>query len=103
VQDKELAQILETRSFINPEGIETKYFSFTESGANSYAREAFANWPSEGPYTIVRTVVDKGVIPPESVIESLADRGVGEALALPTEVLPKLGRPRILPHGLHEG
>ena len=100
VQEKELAQILESRTFTNPEGIETKYFSLTEEGANAYARGAYQQWPSEGPYTIVRTTIDKDLIPADSAIPHLADRGVGDAVALPTDVLPSLGRPRILPYGL---
>ncbi|TLF79622.1 RHS repeat-associated core domain-containing protein, partial [Nocardia cyriacigeorgica] len=101
VQQRELEQILENRAFTNPAGIETKYFAFTEAAANSYAREAYRNWPDEGPYTIVRTTIDRSLIPDISRVD-LADRGVGEAVALPTELLSRLGRPRILPHCMME-
>ncbi|MCU1648282.1 MAG: putative deoxyribonuclease RhsC [Nocardia sp.] len=100
VQEKELAQILDTRTFTNPVGIETKYFSLTEEGASAYARGAFSIWPSEGPYTIIRTTIDSALIPEDSIIPHLSDAGVGDAFALPNDVLPKLGRPRILPYGM---
>ncbi len=103
VQQRELEQILESRTFTNPEGIETKYFASTEEGANAYARGMFSRFPEEGPYTIVRTTIDRSLISDISRIENLADAGVGDAVALPTEVLSQLGRPRIIPYGLAGG
>lgn len=100
VQEAELADIKSSRSFSNPRGIESKYFSFTEEGANSYAREAYKNWPHEGPYTIVRTVVKRNDIPADALLPHLADAdGSIGGVALPGSVLPSLGRPRILPYG----
>ncbi|SUD47549.1 Cell wall-associated polypeptide CWBP200 [Nocardia otitidiscaviarum] len=102
VQDKELEQILDTRTFTNPTGIETKYFARSEEAASAYAREAFKNWPSEGSYTIVRTTIDKGLIPEEAAVH-ISDPGVGDVIVLPSDLLPELGRPRILPYGIHGG
>ncbi|KAF0845145.1 RHS repeat-associated core domain-containing protein [Nocardia caishijiensis] len=103
VLQAELEQILDTRRFSNPEGIESKYFALTEEGASAYARGMFAAFPEEGPYTIVRTIVNRNDIPEISRIDNLADAGVGDAIALPTSVLSQLGRPRILPYGLTGG
>ncbi|SES02080.1 intein C-terminal splicing region [Lentzea xinjiangensis] len=96
VQEPELEAIRNGRSFVNPPGVETKYFSFTERGASEYARRAYSAYPSEGPYTIVRTVADEADIPRSSIMPYTADVVDGGA-ALPSETLGKLGRPRIMP------
>ncbi|MFF7194302.1 RHS repeat-associated core domain-containing protein, partial [Streptomyces sp. NPDC008079] len=98
VQAKELAQLLKTRRFENVLGIETKYFSTTMEGAAAYARAAFKAYKEEGPYTLVRSVIHKDAINPESLIDHLADAGGGiDALALSVEEMAHAGRVRILP------
>ncbi|MEU9879362.1 DUF6531 domain-containing protein [Streptomyces phaeochromogenes] len=98
VMNGELDQILRTRSFQNPRGIEVKYFSSTPEGAAAYARQMYSRMPDEGPYTMVRSTIRQDAIPEISRIEHLADAGGNiEALAIPTEVLEQMGRIRILP------
>jgi hypothetical protein len=73
-----------------------KYFSFTEQGAAEYARRAYQNWPGEGPYTMIRTVVKKADIPGLAKMPHTSDV-VDGGIALQDDVLSKLGRPRIMP------
>ncbi|MXM62309.1 Rhs protein [Streptomyces sp. HUCO-GS316] len=96
VMDGELGQIMRTRTFQNPRGIETKYFSTTAEAAAAYAREMFSRFPQEGAYTLVRSTVRTDAIPEISRVD-LVEAGGIEALALPTEVLEQMGRIRILP------
>ncbi|MGW6060839.1 DUF6531 domain-containing protein [Streptomyces sp. NPDC055189] len=96
VQNAELSQILNTRTFQNIRGIETKYFSTTAESAAAYGREMFGKFPQEGPYTLVRSTIRNDAIPEISRVD-LVEAGGIEALALPTEVLKEFGRIRILP------
>lgn len=96
VMDGELGQIMRTRAFQNPQGIETKYFSTTAEAAASYAREMYSRFPHEGAYTLVRSTIRRDAIPDISRVD-LVEAGGIEALALPTEVLEQMGRIRILP------
>ncbi|MFF4400212.1 RHS repeat-associated core domain-containing protein [Streptomyces sp. NPDC001480] len=96
VMNKELDQIASTRTFRNPDGIETKYFSSTAEGASAYAREMYGRFPHEGPYTLVRSTIHVDHIPEISRVQ-LVEAGGIEAMALPTEALEKMGRIRILP------
>ncbi|WP_326829751.1 polymorphic toxin-type HINT domain-containing protein [Streptosporangium sp. NBC_01810] len=96
VQDSELAGIHGNRSYHNPLGYETKYFAFTEEGAREYGRRAYGVRPQEGPYTVTRTTIQKGKIPPSSIMPPTADVP-GGGVALPTDLLDELGRPRIMP------
>jgi RHS repeat-associated protein len=99
VKNDELADIHGRRGFTNPPGIESKYFSYSAEGAAAYGREAYQNWPHEGPYTIVRTTVKRDLIPDDAVLPHVADvKGGLGGVALPSSVLPHLGRPRILPY-----
>jgi len=95
VQGAELNEIHATRSFRSPDG-GSKYFSFTERGAAEYARRAYGAFPNEGPYTIVRTVVNRADIPSSAVMPHTADV-VDGGVALGSDDLSKLGRPRIMP------
>ncbi|WP_254813252.1 hypothetical protein [Streptomyces cavourensis] len=98
VKDDELKQLLDTRRFQNPRGIESKYFSSTPEGAALYARSAHAKFPDEGAYTLVRGVIRTEHIPAESRIEHLADGGGGiDAFALWEDSMSTIGRVRILP------
>jgi RHS repeat-associated protein len=96
VMDGELGQIMRTRTFQNPQGIETKYFSTTAEAAASYAREMYSRFPHEGAYTLVRSTIRRDAVPDISRVD-LVEAGGIEALALPTEVLAQMGRIRILP------
>lgn len=95
VQVAELADIHSTRSFRSPDG-GSKYFSYTERGASEYARRAYGAYPNEGPYTVVRTVVNRADIPASAIMPHTADV-VDGGVALGSDDLSKLGRPRIMP------
>ncbi|MFE2374174.1 LamG-like jellyroll fold domain-containing protein [Streptomyces sp. NPDC059398] len=98
VKDDELKQLMDTRRFQNPRGIESKYFSSTPEGAALYAKSAHATFPDEGAYTLVRGVIRTEHIPAESRIEHLADGGGGiDAFALWEDSMSTIGRVRILP------
>lgn len=90
----ELADIHATRSFRSTQGV--KYFSYTEHGAAEYARRSYAlRGEKDGPYTMIRTVVNKADIPASAHMPHTSDV-VDGGVALENDVLPKLGRPRIL-------
>lgn len=98
VKDDELKQLLKTRRFQNPRGIESKYFSSTPEGAALYAKSAHAKFPDEGVYTLVRAVIRTEYIPANSRIEHLADGGGGiDGFALREDSMSKIGRVRVLP------
>ncbi|MDQ2587992.1 type IV secretion protein Rhs [Saccharothrix yanglingensis] len=98
VKEQELGQLLDARRFQNAPGIESKYFSATPEGAALYARTAHANFPEEGPYTLVRGVIRTEHIPAESRIDHLADGGGGiDAFALWEDAMSTIGRVRIMP------
>jgi len=93
VMNSELDDIVTTGVFRNPAGIEQKYFSATAEGAASYARQAFGKMGDTSPYTIIRTDAPTSLLPS---IHSV-DRGV-PAILVPTNALPKLSPPQVLPH-----
>lgn len=94
VTGNELADIYGTRTFRSTQGV--KYFSFTEQGAAEYARRAYKAFPNEGPYTMIRTTINKVDIPDYAKMAYTADV-VDGGVALPDDALKKLGRPRIIP------
>ena len=93
VMNPELDDIVSTGVFRNPAGIEQKYFSATAEGAASYAKQAFGKMGDTSPYTIIRTDA------PTSLLSSVhsVDRGV-PAILVPTNSLPKLSPPQVLPY-----
>jgi RHS repeat-associated protein len=93
VMNSELDDIVSSGAFRNPAGIEQKYFSATAEGAASYARQAFGKMGDTSPYTIIRTDAPSSLLP---AIQSV-DRGV-PAILVPTNVLPKLSPPQVLPY-----
>jgi RHS repeat-associated protein len=95
VQGGELAEINSSRSFRSPDG-GPKYFSFTERGASEYAKRAYSAFPGDGQYTVVRTVVNRADIPASAFMPHTADV-VDGGVALSSDLLSKLGRPRIMP------
>ena len=97
VTDAELAHIQAKNSIgPSPSGLEVKYFSSTPEGASLYAKQAYSRWPQEGPYTLIRTSIPNGLIPPEMAAPYL-DRGV-PTITVPNAFLPQLARPEILPY-----
>jgi hypothetical protein len=89
VRPAELEQIDRTKSFQNPFGIETKYFSTTLEGAQKYARMAW----KDGLFTIVQTSIQRPT--PNWNWNPYVDGGV-PTVVLRSEDLPRLGRPTIL-------
>lgn len=73
----------------------SKYFSYTERGAAEYAKRMYGAFPNEGSYTIIRTTINTADIPARSIMPYTADV-VDGGVALPSETLGKLGRPRIM-------
>ncbi len=96
VLQPELEAIQSGRTFANPPGIETKYFSYSERGAAEFAKRMYGQFPNEGPYSIVRTAINVADIPDGSVLPHVSDV-VDGGVALPSDTLDKLGRPRIMP------
>jgi hypothetical protein len=93
VKDAELTDIQTTGIFRNPPGIENKYFTTTLDGAIQFGEMA-SNAFGDGPYTIVQTSIGADLITPEMSV--VVDRGI-PTVVVPTEVLPELSPPTILP------
>jgi hypothetical protein len=87
----ELADIKKADAFRNPDGIENKYFSTTEAGANQYgemAEKAFG----DPPYTTVQTSIPKKDITTD--MKAQVDRGI-DTVVVPTQKLNKLDKPKV--------
>ncbi|MFI9388571.1 hypothetical protein [Kutzneria sp. NPDC052558] len=98
VKEQDLGDIHSKRGFTNPPGIEAKYFSYNAEGTAAYGREAYRNWPDEGPYTIVRTTVKKDLIPDDAVLPHIADvKGGLGGVALPSSCCRTSGGHAYLP------
>ncbi|MET7282667.1 polymorphic toxin-type HINT domain-containing protein [Kribbella sp. NPDC005582] len=93
VTDKELADISANRSWNSPSGV--KYFSFTERGASEYARRAYAAFPGDSPYTMIRTTVKIADLPEKAYMPHTADV-IDSGVALRNHELKILGRPSIM-------
>jgi RHS repeat-associated protein len=94
VSPAELASIRGLGTFTNPLGIESKYFSTSLSGAQSYAAQAEAAFGDE-PYSFVQTSIPNSQITPEMVPVGGVDGGI-ETVVVPTETLPVLEPPVII-------
>ena len=92
VSPAELASITGLGTFTNPPGFESKYFSTTLSGAQSYAAQAEAAFGDE-PYSFVQTSIPTSEITPEMVVS--VDGGI-PTVVVPTETLPTLTKPIII-------
>ena len=92
VSPAELTSIRGLGTFTNPPGIESKYFSTTLSGAQSYAAQAEAAFGDE-PYSFVQTSIPNSQITPEMVVS--VDGGI-DTVVVPTGVLPTLTEPIII-------
>jgi hypothetical protein len=89
VRPPELANLEGRGVFRNPDGVEVKYFSTTESGAHQYramAERAF----KDGPYVVVETEIPLNAITPE--MQVTVDGGI-ETVTVPTDKLRLLAPP----------
>ena len=95
VETAELADIEAIGGFRNIAGIEVKYFSTNAEGA---AREAklLSKMPGIGPFTIVETSIDKGVLRALPKGNALTVDGGVSTIVIPTDTLPTLQKPKIL-------
>ncbi|MDX3457245.1 polymorphic toxin-type HINT domain-containing protein [Streptomyces sp. ME02-8801-2C] len=93
VTANELADISANRTWNSPQGV--KYFSFTEKGAAEYSRRAYAAYPKEGPYTMIRTTVNVADLPEGARMAYTADV-IDGGVALNNSELKILGRPSIM-------
>jgi len=93
VMNSELDDMARTGAFRNPPGIENKYFSTTAEGAASYGRQAYGKFGDTSPYTIIRTDAPTSIVPKITPVDS----GV-PAVVLPTDALPRLSPPQVLPY-----
>ena len=87
-----MADIEKLNAFRNPPGIETKYFSTSLEGAESYASQAQAAF-KDGPYSIVQTSVPTNAITPE--MQAIVDGGI-ETVVVPTGSLDLLSTPNVI-------
>ena len=89
----ELRSIQRIGAFSNIPGIETKYFSTSLQGAQSYAAQA-ARVFGDGPFTFVRTSIPANLITPQ--MQVTVDRGIG-TVTIPTGLLARLDAPQVVP------
>jgi len=89
----ELDSIRSINAFSNPAGIESKYFSTSLSGAQSYASQAASAF-GDGPFSFVRTGIPTSSITPQMSVQ--VDRGI-QTIVVPTGQLNSLSAPVILP------
>jgi hypothetical protein len=94
VTTPELESIQSLNEFSNPAGIEVKYFSTSLEGAQSYASQATSAF-GDGPFSFVQTSIPTSSITSEMSVT--VDRGI-QTVVVPTEQLPGLSTPVILPH-----
>jgi hypothetical protein len=94
VKEDELAQIMATRTFVNPRGIEVKYFSLEVEGAIQYAELARRAFDRGRVFTIVQTSIRSNLLSPDMFVE--VDRGI-QTVAIPSHLLPMLTKPNVLP------
>ncbi len=80
-------------AFINPAGIESKYFSTSLEGAQSYASQATSAF-GDGPFSFVQTSIPTSSITSEMAVT--VDSGI-QTIVVPSAKLPSLSAPVILP------
>ena len=91
VSPEEDKSIKTSGTFINPRGIENKYFSLSESGAK-YEADMLSKLDGKGEtYSIYKTGIPKSQITPDMVVT--VDLGVS-TIVVPTEKLPMLLPPQ---------
>lgn len=93
VMPNELADIEASNVLQNTVGNEVKYFSTTAEGAASYGQQA-AKAFGDGPFTIVQSSIPTSAITTE--MQVVVDGGI-QTVVVPTELLPKMSQPIILP------
>ena len=89
----ELGSIQSLNAFSNPAGIESKYFSTSLEGAQSYASKATSAY-GDGPFSFVQTSIPTSSITPQMSVQ--VDRGI-QTVVVPTGQLSGLSSPVILP------
>jgi RHS repeat-associated protein len=89
----ELESIQSLNAFSNPAGIESKYFSTSLEGAQSYASKATSAY-GDGPFGFVQTSIPTSSITPQMSVQ--VDRGI-QTVVVPTGQLSGLNSPVILP------
>jgi hypothetical protein len=94
VTPDELLSIQEINAFSNPYGIESKYFSTTLSGAQSYASQAVEAF-GDAPYAIVKTSIPTAEITPEMIVPGGVDGGI-PTVVVREPTLPTLTEPIII-------
>jgi hypothetical protein len=86
------ADIRSRGAFANPAGIEAKYFTTRLEDAQAYAALATSAF-GDGPFEFVETSLENAAITPDMRVT--VDRGL-TTIVVPTNLLPSLGRPRML-------
>ncbi|MBZ0167635.1 MAG: RHS repeat-associated core domain-containing protein, partial [Candidatus Omnitrophica bacterium] len=92
VREEEYIQIMSTQTFINPIGVEVKYFTFTyEEAVEEGGRldDAF----HDGPYSVVGSTFPGKDIRPDMIVPPGTDRLPNGGIVIYTEDLPKLSPP----------
>jgi hypothetical protein len=92
VREAEAESIGTHERFINPPGIEAKYFALTLMGARTYASKADLRF-NDGPYRVVKTSIRSDLIEAEMVVS--VDSGI-DTVVLPSRLLPYLTRPEMV-------
>jgi hypothetical protein len=92
VREAEARSIEAHGLFINPAGVEAKYFALSLSGVRKYASNADRRF-GDGPYRIVRTTIRSDRIEAEMMVT--VDSGI-ETVVLPTWLLPDLTAPEMV-------
>jgi RHS repeat-associated protein len=94
VTSEELATIVNSGGRFVADAGGGKYFATTAEGAAQYARMASRAF-GDGPYTIVRTTIERGLLRALPDATVVVDRGIG-TVRLPGSALPRLGPAEIL-------
>ena len=89
----ELADISANRTWNSPQGVES--ISLHGKGAAEYSRRAYAAYPKEGPYTMIRTTVKVADLPEGARMAYTADV-IDGGVALNNSEFEILGRPSIM-------
>ena len=84
---------MEHRKFINPRGIETKYFALEPGGAVQYGKMAMKQYPKDGPYTLVGTTAPAYILTPAR--SATVDSGIA-SFVIPTADLNLLSDPVVI-------
>ncbi len=98
VMSAEAESIDAVGAFTNPYGVESKYFSTSLDGAQSYASQATQAY-GDGPFSFYRAEMPTSAITPEMTVS--VDRGIN-TVVVPTEQLPQLSSPESVDLGVDQ-